>query len=170
MCAMRVFNVGDVLAAADVNEQLVNTRFAVKPSDTSRTSNPNLSNDPDLQVVADANKMYDLYLNLSYISPTAAGFQIALTVPSGTTLTGAVWVVNNSTGGVGQGTAYAAGAPATPLHFTSTTSIIYNIVMRGTLNTAGTGGNVTLQWCQDASNASATLAKAGSSLLLRRVS
>lgn len=170
---MKVFNVGDVLAAADVNEYLVNTRYALKTADTSRTSTTTLTADPDLVVVADANKIYEMLIMMVYNGPTAGGFKFDVTVPSGTTFAGALWQVSSA------GT-FAAAAVLSPsgltlagitgFHFTATTGSDQAAYIMGTLDTAGTGGNVTVRWAQDTSSGTSTKLLTGSSARLRRVS
>lgn len=171
--AMKTFNVGDVLGAADVTEYLENTRFAVKPSDTSRISTTSLANDPDLVVVADANKYYDLLIQMVYNGPTAGGFKFDVTVPSGTVFTGIVYQVNNNTGGFGSAAVVSPTgitlAGVGGFHFTAVTANDQGAYVRGTLDTAGTGGNVTVRWCQDTSTGTNTTLRMGSSIRLRRV-
>src|SRR5215469_16636505 len=87
--AMRVFNPGDVLAASDVNEYLVNTKYVIKPADTSRASNTTLSADPDLTIAVDANKSYYLNATVMFTAVNGTGdLKWAFTVPAGTVFSG----------------------------------------------------------------------------------
>lgn len=161
--SMKDFTVGQVLAASDVNEYCVNTHFAYKASDTSRTSSPGLSNDPDLQLAVEANVIYELWCEVVFNSSTA---QLAVQFggPSGMTLGGTVWC--RSSGATQSATMtimtalsiYADGGASTAC-----------VTMHGLVNTAGTAGTLAVQWGQGTSSANATVVKAGSMLSLRRV-
>src|SRR5262249_54870488 len=96
--ALKVFNPGDVLAAADVNEYLVNTKYAAKAADTSRASTTTLTNDPDLTVAVDASKSYELAMTLVYTAtPSTGDLKYAFTVPAGAVFTGSADVVSVAT-------------------------------------------------------------------------
>lgn len=163
--SMKSFNVGDVLAAADLNEYCVNTHFAYKASGTTLTSHPSLANDPDLQIPVEANVIYEMWLEMPYTSQTA-GLQVGFTAPSGTTLGGTV------SGRV------SGSFDATDLSFLLTlqytgdatgTGVYYSITAHGLVNTAGTAGTLIVQWGQSSSSANGTTVRAGSCLSLRRV-
>src|SRR6266851_6339912 len=157
--AMKVFNVGDVLAAADVNEYLVNTRVAVKGADTTRSSNTTLSNDPDLSVAIDASKTYWLEAMIGIQSPVAAGFRFQFTAPAGIAFTGIYQA--------------ALAAATSSVVFDGSGNLITSIfsigtdgagiedvlMFRGVLVVAGTGGNLTFQWSQTTSNATSTIVR-----------
>jgi hypothetical protein len=164
---MKTFNVGDILAAADVNEYLVNTHFAFKNSNTTRTSAPNATNDPDLNIAVDANKIYMLYCYLAYNSGATPGFQNAFSVPSGTTLGGVYF---------GPSTTSVMSAPGN-LVLLSGISAAWpggtndlGVICEGIVNTGSTAGNIIVQWGQQTSSATNTTLKTGSCLFLRRVS
>jgi hypothetical protein len=168
---MKVFNAGDVLPAADVNEYLVNTKFVSKPGDTPRNTTTTLANDPDLTVAVDANKSYWTEVRIQFLDPTSgtANFKVAFTVPAGATFNGEFAAL-----GVGAST-YQANAvdSAAPI-----TTAIYHVSgsfgdtscrLSGVLATAGAAGSLTLQWAQNTSNGSNVTVRAGSSMFLRRV-
>ena len=169
---MQVFTVGQVLAAADVNEYLVNTRYAAKASDTNRISTTTLAADPDLTLPADANKSYLLELFLQYSSASAAGLKYNFTFPSGATLNGGA--VSQLIAAGTQLTTYdqsGSFGPGVTITATALGIGLDNwIQVRGILVTSGTAGAFTLQWAQSASTASNTTVRAGSAMLLRRVS
>ena len=170
--AMKIFNVGDVLGAADVNEYLVNTRVGVKPADTSRTSNAVLTADPDMVVTADASKTYEMLVTAVFNGPTAGGFQCNMICPNSTTFTGLGWELNGSTGLFVGGTVFqglASGFLLAPQHLTTVTGSDMAWTYSGTLTTAGSGGLVTFRWAQDTSNATSTILRAGSALRLKRI-
>lgn len=167
---MKVFAPG-VLGSADVNEYLVNTKYAEKANGTNRVSTTTLTADPDLQIHLDTNKTYWMELIAPYTSPSAAGFKYSFFVPSGTVFTGYALF----TGGTGTPSIYtysAAGQLITANVFMASAgaSVDDIIVVRGTLDTAGSAGNIGYQWCQNTSNGGTTTVRAGSAMLIRRVS
>jgi hypothetical protein len=167
--ALKVFNPGDILAAADVMEYLENTRLAIKPGDTNKVSNATLSNDPDLTVTADANKSYWMEALIIFQSATAANLQTKFTVPASSNFYGAALGA-----GVGASTSAMNGLDianpvTTVLHWAGFAAFEVAVRYTGILATAGTGGPVTLQWAQDTSQATTTAVRQGSSLFLRRV-
>src|SRR5215470_15294427 len=95
---MKVFNVGDVLAAADVNEYLTHTKYASKPADTNRASTTTLANDPDLTLAVDANKSYRLELIANYYNGggSTGNIKVNLTVPASAVFYGADFGFNTS--------------------------------------------------------------------------
>lgn len=166
---MKVFNVGDALAAADVNEYLVNTKLAIKGGDTSRASNTTLTNDPDLSVAVDANKSYWAEVLIQYVSGTQ-NFKTAFTVPASATFLGSVTFV--PIGGVSPAlivNPLDAGQLITAALHIGGVGVDSSVRFSGVLVTAGSGGNFTFQWAQDTSNVANTIVRAGSSMLLRRV-
>lgn len=171
--AMRVFNVGDVLAASDVNEYLVNTRFAVKPpspgGDTSRATNTTLTNDPDLSVAVDANKTYWCDIFLLYLSTSTANLKIAFTVPGSAVFTGGIHAYPAGGSNVGL-TPIDSGGPITGTqHIAGFAAFDGCARISGILATAASAGNFTLQWAQDTSAGTTTIMRGGSSMFLRRV-
>jgi len=168
--AMHQFNVGDILGAADVTEYLENTRYATKPSNTSRSSAPGFADDPDLQLPMVA-ASYRLLLLVQFQSPSAAGFQFTFTGSGSNNLYGHWQNLNAASGAIGMA-AYDGGVSA---DLTST------VVVGGT---SGTGTNVvavdgilhspspgtlTFRWAQQNSNAGNTTVYKGSSMNLWRV-
>lgn len=145
------------------------TPRAAKTTDNSVTSNAVLANDTQLQVAVAANATYQLDMFLDYSSATAADAQISLVVPASATwkvapfaLTAAVAATSGSletapatTGGI------TLGGNGVGTHVTA--------APRGWVKTAGTAGNVTVQWAQAVSTASATVLYTGSWIRLTRV-
>lgn len=167
--AMRVFAVGDVLAAADVNEYLVNTKFAQKPNDTSRATNTTLTNDPDLSIAVDANKSYEVEVYGLYLATNTPNLKIAFTLPGSATFNGVSHLFPVGGGGVSIGPLDAAIPITGALHIAGVSPFDGAFRISGILTTAGAAGSFTLQWAQDTSSASTTIMRGGSSMLLRRV-
>jgi len=167
--ALRVFNPGDVLAAADVNEYLVNNRYAIKPADTARFSTTTPANDPDLTIAVDANKTYFVNMTVLFTAVNGTGdLQFQFTIPAGTVFSGTATDPN----GVVPYTASPPGrAITTLLGVTGAgTGTVAAIVFNGVLATGGSSGSFTFQWSQQTSNATSTTVKQGSHMFLRRVS
>lgn len=142
---------------------------AVKTTDLSVTSNATLANDAQLTVPVAANATYMFEAYLNYSSAAAADAQFSLSVPASATWKisplspGTGIAVTLSTletapvtsggigiGGIGVGT-QMSGEP------------------KGWVKTAGTAGNVVVQWAQLVSTASATVLYTGSWIRLTRV-
>lgn len=174
--AGKTWNTGDVLTAADMNEWgggSTGMKYVSKPSDTSKTSNTTLANDPDLTLAVDANKSYHLELLINaYAGGGAGNIKTQLNVPASAVLYGGVWgaPVGGGFGGNGYDNA-AQGIPSVGAvtHWGLTVADL-PILWIGILVVAGTAGNVVLQWAQDTSSATSTIVRAGSWMLIRRVS
>ena len=170
--AMKTFNVGDVLAAADLNRYCVNTGFAVKPSNTTRSSAPGFADDPDLQLPVVGGARYHVLLIAVFQSPAAAGFNFTFTGSGSNNLFG-YWQNWNPAGPtIGTG-AYDGGTTADltstiTLGGTSGTGTNY-VKVDGMLFTPNSG-TLTFRWSQTNSNASATVVYHGSWMALWRVS
>ena len=167
---MKVFAPG-VLGSADVNEFLVNTKYVEKASGTTRNNTTTLTVDPDLQLHLDTNKTYFMDMIAPFTSAVAAGFKFSFFVPAGTVFTGYALF----TGGTGTPSiaTYSSGGNAITINVTAASAgsgVDDIVVVRGTLDTAGTAGNIGYQWAQSTSNAGNTTVRAGSAMWIRRVS
>jgi len=171
--AMKVFNVGDVLAAADVNEYLVNTLYADKPSDTSRASTTTIANDPDLTLPVGASKKYELDMQVVYTAVNSTGdLKFVFTVPASAVFTGSLFGVAIGSSALAFPPYQASGLLITgPAQTVAGGGIAQNALrVSGILAVAGTSGSITFQWAQGTSNATPTVVKQGSYMRLRRVS
>lgn len=170
--AMQVFTVGQVLAAADVNEYLVNTRYAAKAADTTRASTTTLTADPDLTLPVDANKSYRLECMIIANSNATANFKLNFTRPSGMNAFGTA--LGQGLGGFGSGIPYDAqsGLDITSNIPTFAGNAItdFAVQISAVIVSSSTAGSLTLQWAQNTSNAGNTIVRQGSWMLLRRVS
>src|SRR5258706_10255167 len=102
---MKVFNDNTVLPAQDINEYLVNVKYADKAAATTRVSTTTPADDPDLQIVLDTNKTYFLEITAPYNSPAAAGFTYKIGAPGGSVFTG---YAITGVGGAVSGITYSA--------------------------------------------------------------
>ena len=135
-------------------------------------SSPNsttLANDTALFIPLLANAVYDFELLLGYNGGTlgSSDLKIGWSVPSGTTM--GYTAYGNTTSGA------ATDAPwytqsATPAFGTNGTSTPIGLVLSGTVATAGTAGNLQLQWAKNSTSvATVTTVLAGSVLLAWQV-
>lgn len=169
--AMQVFTVGEVLAAADVNEYLVNTRFILKPSDTSRSSTTSQTADPDLTLAVDASKSYILDMFVQYTAVNGSGdLKCSWTAPSGAIFNGMGIGVQASGAAEIYGYQSSGNVLTTAVSYGGGGAAILSFRMSGILVMSTTAGSLTFQWAQNTSNGTATVVKQGSSMLLRRVS
>lgn len=171
--ALKTFNVGDILAAADVNQFCVNTQFATKNSTTSRSSAPGFADDPDLQLPIIASARYRLLLMVVFDSPSAAGFQFTFTGSGSNNLYG-MYMNWNPSGAIGTAT-YDGGftndlTSTMVLGGTASSGVTNWLKVDGILKTGPSSGTLTFRWAQQNSNASNTNVRTGSSLSLWQVS
>ena len=169
--AMKVFAVTDGAAAADVNEYMVNTKYVEKAASTTRVSTTSLTGDPDLQLHLDTNKTYWMELVAPFTSPTAAGFKYSFFMPAGSVFTGYAPNYINSFG-LSLVTYSSAGLLLTAnigMTNTSGSGVDDIVIVSGTLDTAGSAGNIGFQWAQQTSNGGNTIVRAGAAMYIRRV-
>ncbi|QKY78571.1 hypothetical protein SEA_DRYAD_33 [Streptomyces phage Dryad] len=143
-----VFNAG-INVASGIGADL----YARKTASTSRSSTITTTADPHLVVAVEANAVYNILANLVWRPSGSGGFRFGWTLPTGCSI---IFIDNDS------GSAIA-----------TTDELTFNVTtgssVGGILVVGGTAGNVTLKWAQNASNATATVLQANSSLWLRRV-
>jgi hypothetical protein len=169
---MQVFTVGQVLSAADTNEYFVNTRYASKPSDTSRISTVTLAADPDLTLPVDANKTYMVESFVQYTAIAGTGdIKATWSAPAGATFNGMGTGVMISSGNY-QEFAYGptGNLLSTTVAYDGGGALLMSFRLSGMLVVSSTSGSLTFNWAQNTSNGTATVVKAGSSMFLRRVS
>jgi hypothetical protein len=173
--ALKIFNTGDVLAASDVNEYLVNYRFAIKGADTSRISNATLTNDPDLTLQLDANKTYHLELFIQYHGLPGADILWAFAAPATAALYGMAYgpdlTISGATGPYKTVAYSVAGVSITGSRSNGCRGVGTedSFWCRGVIVNGGTSGSLTFRFCQNVSSATGTWVTAGSAMILRRV-
>jgi len=163
----------DILAGADYTAGLLASMLplaAWKAADTSIASSATLANDPDLSVAVGASQTWAFQAMLSYTGDAtgSGGIKFTWTCPSGGTLN---WMSVYYSTAVGAGDLNASsfvGSGTTRTAVTDGTTQL-PITIQGILVNGATAGNLQLQWAQNASDATATVMKAGSLLLARRL-
>lgn len=167
---------GSELDDTDLNRYWLQQAHVIKGSDESVTSSITLQNDDELVLPLLANTDYWLEAFILYGANATADFKLYFTVPSGT-------VYDLLHNGLRTGHASADGIDAvsrarftqassggTPGGINATTNADIAICpVEGRVIVGGTSGNITLQWCQAVSNATATVVKAGSCMIIQRL-
>lgn len=137
----------------NVTAGLGSDRFARKTASTSRASTTTTTVDPHLVVAVEANATYNVLANLVWRPSGSGGFRFKFTGPTGAEMI----YLDNDSGSV----------------LTINSELTFNITtgasIGGILVTAGTAGNLSLFWAQNASNATATVLNEHSGLWVRRV-
>lgn len=131
--------------------------FARKTANEDVTSSTTLQNDDHLTVALNANESYELD-GVLFASTTDNGhdLQIALTVPTGTTMRVSYHgTEENTTNNRETDVLTASGTAGTVVNLQSANGVV--VRLKGLIRTAGTSGNVTLQWADDSSAGSETV-------------
>jgi len=164
--AIPTWSVGQVLAAADVNDWFVPV-VAYKTSTTTRTSTTTLANDADLVIPVAASSYYKITGMLSYqAAATGVYLKWTFTLPAGadTGIYGVTYY-NTSNTYVTEIKNWAD----TPQGGTPLANTGYPAIIEGMVKTGGTAGNLTLQWAQGVSSGSGTSLNAKSHLMAQKV-
>jgi hypothetical protein len=135
--------------------------IARKASDESVTNNT-LQDDNDLIAPVAANEVWLFRWNLKVTIPVTPQLKIAFTFPA----SGDINVCGtelNAAGTLTKITFQGSTTPTATQDFLGST-VNRHIVLEGLFINAGTAGNLTLQWAQNVTNASATIMKAQSTL------
>jgi hypothetical protein len=131
-------------------------QYAAKEADEAVTSSVTLQNDDDLKFYGEAGKYYEVDALLEITNHADAGVDVKLDMPSGATFKGLVNGANVTTPpdtwDGSEVTLSAVGVTADRIH------------IKGVVKIGATAGNVTVQFAQNVSTASATTMKAGSYL------
>ncbi len=164
--AVHVFNVGDVLAANDVNQWLT-PLAAVKPNDTGR-STLSITNDPDLQLTLAASASYYVEAFIQYKGPTNGSADIQFQVNAPGSASG-FWGITRlqitsfpltTIVTTGFGLAVNAGCNGT--------SNLLPAFIRASVTTAA-GGTLAIAWSQNSGPSGTSTVLAGSTLVAQRI-
>jgi|SRR5215469_7841692 len=164
---VKQWNVGDVLAAADMNLWTVPI-VVIKPSDTARNNTTTMTNDPDLVLPVAASSTYHINGLILYDGPTAGASDLksTFTIPAGAS--GMYFALRQGLGGGFAGN-QSNNWTDTVTSNTIAVGTIMNLSVKGILVVGGTAGNLTLQWAQNTANATNTHIKAQSFLTAQRI-
>ena len=78
----KIWSVGDVLTASDVNVYLA-ALSGVKSADQIITAHTTFVNDADMRFPVAANCVYEFHVYIRYASPSGGDWKSSLTVPAG---------------------------------------------------------------------------------------
>lgn len=132
-----------------------------KNADTSRT-NDTLTADPDLSIAVGANESWTFISDFVVLtSNNAPDFKFCLAGPSGATVT---WnAYGRDTDGLTTYIAATAGGTPVAVDMAANKPIIFHLT--GTISGTYSAGNVTIDWAQNVTNASATVVKVAGSMV-----
>lgn len=144
------------------------TTIAIKTVDESLASNTTLQNDDELFVTVAANTTYKVEAVLIYSGATTGDMKVAFTWPTSATMP---WgLLGYTTALAFQAVAFSAPSSGTPFSVgcngAGNDLVLY---LSGTLTVGSTAGTLQIQWAQAASDATATIVRAGSWLSLTPV-
>src|SRR6266568_4832093 len=164
----KVWNVGDVLTASDVNvflAPLSGVKSANQIVNSGNTGSTFVS-DADMRFAVAANSIYEFHVYLRYSSPTGADWKSSFTVPTGASAR-FQRIGNNNSGTFGGASDTADGDTLASQGQGSGT--IQDAQFFGWVATAGTAGNLIFLWAQNTSNAGNTTLYQYSYLTGRRI-
>jgi hypothetical protein len=146
-------------------------RFVIKASDESVTSSDVAQDDDELLFAVLAGEKWTAEFELYYDAGTAGDIYFGIGVPAGTTgrfgVVGPI-VAATSENGDWRSRSLAIGGGALGVGGIGAGTVTCAKVTVS-LTVGGTAGNVVLQWAQNASSATASILKAGSFLVARRL-
>jgi hypothetical protein len=167
--APKTWSAGETLTAANFNTYIRDNQLSFgphliirKPSDESVASSTALQNDDHLQLTVAANEVWLVEYHLKMTIPITPGMDMAFTFPASgdISVTGTEF---NFAGVMSKVTFQGSTTPTATVDFSGSASNRH-IYLAGTFVNSTNAGTVILQWAQHASNASATIMKANSTL------
>ena len=168
----RTFSDDEVLTAALVNRYWIQQAHVIKTVDETVTSSNTAQDDNQLVVPLLANSSYWFECFLIYDGIQAADIKIGFVVPAGSFLNWTHGGLDTGSAGINGEVSRAnrtsgngnAGCPNA-----STGGNLAYMPVEGRITTAGTAGNLQLQWSQDVANATGTVMKADSVMIVQRL-
>jgi hypothetical protein len=158
-----------MMAAVDL---AIRSPIIIKTNDQSIVSSTTPANDSQLVLPVLANATYEMDLDLIYAAVASTGMlKLAWSGPTGAVMGwctyGLATTSTTSSGSITMAHQAIGDNPVLGSAAANTTNVHCN--PRGILTTSTTAGSLQFMWAQGASNASATIVKAGSRLKLKRV-
>lgn len=164
--AKPVFATNDVPSATQFNSWLVNVLFARRTSTASVTSSTTLADDSQLTLAVEANATYRMTMMLSYDGATGGDLKVNFTMPAGASMLAHVTILIPTAAGQQDYQGFSWTGSTTTLGCLGGTA---SGLVVGLFRTAGTAGNLTLQWAQATSSGTSTRIFTDSFIDLRRV-
>jgi hypothetical protein len=163
---VKIWNVGDVLAAADVNSWLAPLAGVKSANQTIQTAT--FVNDADMRFACAANSIYEFHVFIRWSSGTGQDFKSSMTVPAGAAAHFARYGTDATGAFTGDGD-FADTDTLVSKGFGVGTSHIHTLNFFGWLDTASTAGNLIFQWAQNTQGNFDTTLYANSYLSGRRI-
>lgn len=162
---------GNEASMMNATEIAIRGQQAIKPTDQTVTSTVTPALDTALFLPVVGNATYEFYFDLIYGALAAAGLTLLIVGPASATAT---WSADGLANGVviSSGIVNRQDQPlggSVVLGSAATTATNVHAYPRGILKTAGTAGNLQLEWAQGTSNATGTIMRAGSILKMKRI-
>jgi len=163
----KTWSAGETLTAANFNTHIrdnlnaIGARFHVrKTTDTAITSDATLNDDPHLLFAVAASEVwaFNALIKFNDASAGAADIQMTFTVPAGAT---GFWACLSGDTAYVQPVSTAFAGVITRAGNTAESVLL----LQGLVVNAGTAGNLTFQWAQQASNAAALTVRTNSYLI-----
>lgn len=159
---------GDFLALQELTADELNAHlglFARKATDETVNNSATLQNDDHLLVSVVAGDIYELTARLVISSGTTPDFKFGWTFPSGLTMSYDIFEGETSTAAdIFRGPFVQTDVPVIPGIGSNQPVRVSGLVVVGS-----TAGSLRLQWAQNTANASDTIVRANSYLILRKV-
>jgi len=131
--------------------------WIIKQANTARASTTTFADDPDMTVALAANSMYSVEMQINMIADTTADIKTLWTVPTGAS--GSKFVLGPGTGNDGSDsstTRFGGSGFGTAIVYGARTGGFSFAVMERAIVTTTNAGNLTLQWAQNVSSATAS--------------
>lgn len=168
---------GERPSAADLNRYFMQQAHVIKPTDTTITSSTTMADDPHLFLSVQAGTDYWVQAIIIYNASSAADIKISFSGPGGATFdwvsdslgstiaagSGAVDIISRSLQGLGS--TPAPGGAEQP----AGTRIDAVSVPKGILRIGANSGTLRFRWAQLASGSPGSIVRAGSTLMMRRL-
>lgn len=164
-----------ILAGMRLTADLVKAMLPLnvaKTASTSRASTTSVTADPELQVAVEANAEYFFHAYIRYSGANAVGIVLGFTGPTGSTGSWGARTINSGlpTPAADSPSSAVRSPVGTPKTFetisTTSAQVIHPV---GRLITGANAGTFSVDWAQEASNATPAVVEADSAVMLWRI-
>lgn len=166
----RTWTDGELVTAAIMNPHIRDNFNALphlvvrKSADETVNNSTTLQNDDALLMALGATETWWVEFDVIYSSSTVADIKIAFTIPGGASMAlSAMWMSSVPTAGISN---WLVSGTATDLQGRAENLVV---PIKGFVATAGTAGNITMQWAQNALEATNTIVRANSTLWATKI-
>lgn len=145
----------------------------IKSADESVTSSTAMQDDDELYFPVAAGEVWTAEVDLVYEGITSADIAVGWSLPAGATAVGSAFGLDIAATSSTASARFVAGAVTSGISFLSLGGVGAGVQAVGryriTVTNGGTAGNVRLIWAQRVSQGTATIVKAGSTLIAERI-